>query len=71
MLPYRIETMSPHPVMYISDYPLWDSEFPESVRPMAAISGLIDEPKCDVLGRHAVTWFDLTPGEFPEISVYF
>ena len=63
--------MGSHLVMYASDYPHWDCEFPESVRMLASIPGLRDEHKRLVLGRNAVAWFGLTPAELPSTSVYF
>ena len=57
--------MGSHMVMYASDYPHWDCEFPESVRMVASIPGLTDEQKRRVLGRNAITWFGLTPMSFP------
>jgi predicted TIM-barrel fold metal-dependent hydrolase len=38
-----LETMGSHMVMYASDYPHWDCEFPESVRMLASIPGLTDD----------------------------
>jgi predicted TIM-barrel fold metal-dependent hydrolase len=63
--------MGQHLVMYASDYPHWDCEFPESVRLVASIPGLTDAQKRRVLGRNAVEWFGLTANELPETSVYF
>jgi uncharacterized protein len=71
ILPYVLDTMGPHMVMYASDYPHWDCEFPESVRMVASIPGLTDEQKRCVLGRNAIAWFGLTPDELPNTSVYF
>jgi predicted TIM-barrel fold metal-dependent hydrolase len=71
ILPYVLDTMGPHLVMYASDYPHWDCEFPESVRMVASVPGLTDEHKRRVLGRNAIAWFGLTPDELPETSVYF
>ena len=45
ILPYVLETMGQHLVMYASDYAHWDSEFPESVRLVASLPGLTDEQK--------------------------
>jgi uncharacterized protein len=70
-LPYVLETMGSHLIMYASDYPHWDCEFPESVRMLASIPGLTEEQKRRVLGRNAIQWFGLTPDELPETSVYF
>jgi predicted TIM-barrel fold metal-dependent hydrolase len=63
--------MGQHLVMYASDYPHWDSEFPESVRMVASIPGLTDEQRRRVLGRNAIDWFGLRPEELPKTSVYF
>jgi predicted TIM-barrel fold metal-dependent hydrolase len=63
--------MGQHLVMYASDYAHWDSEFPESVRMLAAIPGLTDEQKRRVLGRNAIDWFGFTADELPDASVYF
>jgi predicted TIM-barrel fold metal-dependent hydrolase len=71
ILPYVLDTMDPHMVMYASDYPHWDCEFPESVRMVASIPGLTEEQKRRVLGRNAIAWFGLSPDELPSTSVYF
>jgi predicted TIM-barrel fold metal-dependent hydrolase len=71
ILPYVLETMGQHLVMYASDYPHWDCEFPASVRLVAAIAGLTEAQKRCVLGGNAIAWFGLTPDELPETSVYF
>jgi predicted TIM-barrel fold metal-dependent hydrolase len=71
ILPYVLQTMGQHLVMYASDYPHWDSEFPESVRMVASIPGLTDEQRRRVLGRNAIDWFGLRPEELPKTSVYF
>lgn len=71
ILPYVLETIGEHVVMYASDYPHWDSEFPESVRKVVSIPGLGEEQKRRVLGRNAVDWFGLRAEELPERSVYF
>jgi predicted TIM-barrel fold metal-dependent hydrolase len=70
-LPDVLETMGQHLVMYASDYPHWDCEYPESVRIVARIPGLSEGQKRRVLGRNAVEWFGLQPQELPQTSVYF
>lgn len=70
-LPFVLETMGPHLVMYASDSPHWDCEFPESVRMLASVPGLTDAQVRRVLGRNALDWFGLTPAELPETSVDF
>lgn len=71
ILPYVLETTGPTQVMYASDYAHWDSEYPESVRILAAISGLAEERKRQVLGRNAIRWFNLQDADLPAQSVYF
>jgi len=71
ILPYVLDTMGQQLVMYASDYAHWDSEFPESVRILAGISGLGEEQRRRVLGRNAIAWFGLRPEELPQRSVYF
>jgi hypothetical protein len=70
-LPYVLNTMGEGLVMYASDYPHWDCEFPESVRMLAGIAGLTEQQKRRVLGRNAVEWFGLQVSELPSTSVYF
>jgi len=71
ILPYVLENMGEHLVMYASDYPHWDAEFPESVRMLAGIPGLTERQKRRVLGGNAVDWLGLTQDELPDRSVYF
>ncbi len=71
ILPYVLDTMGQHLVMYASDYAHWDSECPESVRMVAGLPGLREEQKRRVLGQNAIEWFGLRPEELPERSVYF
>jgi len=71
ILPYVLQTMGEDKVMYASDYPHWDCEFPESVNMLTAIPGMDEERKRRVLGRNAIDWFGLTPAELPDHSVYF
>jgi predicted TIM-barrel fold metal-dependent hydrolase len=71
ILPYVLETMGEHLVMYASDYPHWDAEYPESARMLASIPGMTEDLKRRVLGRNAIEWFGLTPEELPDRSVFF
>jgi len=71
ILPTVLEHVGPTQVMYASDYAHWDSEFPESVRLLAAIPGLEEERKRQVLGRNAIRWFNLQDADLPGESVYF
>jgi len=71
ILPYVLDTMGQHLVMYASDYAHWDSEFPESVKMIAATPGLSDARLKLVLGRNAIRWFNLKASDLPNESVYF
>ncbi len=57
--------------MYASDYAHWDSEFPESVKMVAATPGLSEARLKLVLGRNAIRWFNLKQSDLPGESVYF
>ena len=69
-IPYVLESVASHTVMYASDYPHWDSEFPESVRKLAGVAGMTEEQRRLVLGRNAKEWFN-QDNELPVSSVYF
>jgi predicted TIM-barrel fold metal-dependent hydrolase len=52
-LPHALEGMGAHSVAYASDYPHWDSEFPNTVRNIADRDDLTDDQKRAVLGANA------------------
>ncbi len=66
-----LDTVGPSQVMYASDYAHWDSEFPESVNMVDHVLAGRDELKPLVLGRNAISWFNLRPEDLPSESVYF
>jgi predicted TIM-barrel fold metal-dependent hydrolase len=70
-IPYVLESVASHMVMYAPDYPHWDSEFPESVRKLVGVPGMTEEQRRLVLGRNAKEWFNLGDDELPVKSVYF
>jgi predicted TIM-barrel fold metal-dependent hydrolase len=70
ILPYVLDTIGESQVMYASDYHHWDCEFPESVHNLVSIPGLTEERQRIVLGRNALTWFNLKPETLPARSVY-
>jgi uncharacterized protein len=71
ILPYVLDTVGPSQVMYASDYAHWDSEFPESVNMVDHVLAGRDELKPLVLGRNAISWFNLRSEDLPSESVYF
>jgi predicted TIM-barrel fold metal-dependent hydrolase len=52
-LPHAISGMGVHTVVYASDYPHWDAEFPETVRHIADRDDLSDDEKAAVLGGNS------------------
>jgi predicted TIM-barrel fold metal-dependent hydrolase len=70
-LPWVLEMVGETRVMYASDYAHWDSEFPESVRKLAAVPGLSEAQRRRLLGRNALAWFGLKENDLPTESVYF
>jgi len=70
-IPHVLDAIGETQVMYASDYAHWDSEFPESVKMIAATPGLSDARLKLVLGRNAIHWFNLKQSDLPNESVYF
>ena len=52
-LDYALAGLGQHAVVYASDYPHWDAEFPDSVRAIADRADLDDAQKAAVLGGNA------------------
>ena len=46
-------------MMYASDYPHWDSDFPNSTKPLRERGDLSDEVKAKVLGANAARFYGL------------
>jgi hypothetical protein len=52
-LPHALAGLGEHSIVYASDYPHWDAEFPDTVRHIADRDDLTDEQKTAVLGGNA------------------
>jgi predicted TIM-barrel fold metal-dependent hydrolase len=52
-LPHALAGLGEHTVVYASDYPHWDAEFPDTVRHIADRDDLTDAQKTAVLGANA------------------
>ena len=52
-LDYALAGLGQHAVVYASDYPHWDAEFPDSVRAITDRADLDDAQKAAVLGGNA------------------
>lgn len=48
-LPFAIECLGAKHIMYASDYPHWDGEFPESTRPLRTRTDITEEARSAVL----------------------
>ncbi len=46
-------------IMYASDYPHWDSDFPNSVKPIRSRTELSDATKARILGGNAIRFYGL------------
>jgi predicted TIM-barrel fold metal-dependent hydrolase len=60
MLPATIADLGHDFVMYASDYPHWDSEFPESSRPLRERKDLDEAARAAILGVNAQRFFALS-----------
>jgi predicted TIM-barrel fold metal-dependent hydrolase len=45
--------------MYASDYPHWDSDFPNSTKPMRARTDISDELRARIMGTNAERFYNL------------
>jgi len=58
-LPFVTATLGDHFVMYASDYPHWDSDFPNSTRGLRERTDLAPEVKARILGANAAAFYRL------------
>jgi predicted TIM-barrel fold metal-dependent hydrolase len=59
MLPGVIEVLGDDFLMYASDYPHWDSDFPESTRALRTRTDLSEDSRAKILGRNAERFYGL------------
>ena len=59
-LPFVVAELGDRFVMYASDYPHWDGDFPESTRPLRTRADVSDETRARVLGENAARFYGLT-----------
>ena len=52
-LGHALAGLGDHAVVFASDYPHWDAEFPDSVRSITGHAALNDHQKAAVLGANA------------------
>jgi predicted TIM-barrel fold metal-dependent hydrolase len=58
-VPLAVEQLGADFIMYASDYPHWDGEFPHSTRPMRERADLSPEVKAKIMGGNAERFYRL------------
>ena len=53
ILPAVAATLGPDFIMYASDYPHWDSDWPESTRPLRERRDLAEDVRAKIAGTNA------------------
>ncbi|TMB58548.1 MAG: amidohydrolase, partial [Deltaproteobacteria bacterium] len=56
---FAADMLGPDFILYASDYPHWDSDFPESTRSLTRRTDLSEEVKTRVLGENARAFYRL------------
>ncbi len=56
-MPAVIEDLGSDFIMYASDYPHWDSDFPESSKPLRERSDIDDTARAQIMGGNAQRFF--------------
>jgi len=56
---FAAEVLGPDFIMYASDYPHWDSDFPNSTKPLRERTDLSGEAKAKILGHNAQRFYGL------------
>ncbi len=59
VLPAVVGALGDDFIMYASDYPHWDGEFPESTRPLRERQDIGDDTRAKILAENAKRFFDL------------
>jgi hypothetical protein len=58
-VPLAVEQLGSDFIMYASDYPHWDSEFPHSTKPMRERADISDEVRVRIMGGNAERFYRL------------
>src|SRR5436309_1957776 len=59
ILPAVADALGPDFIMYASDYPHWDSDWPESTRPLRERADLSDDVRAKIAGGNARRFYQL------------
>jgi len=58
-VPLAVEALGDHFIMYASDYPHWDSDFPNSTRPLRERRDISDAVRAKIMGENAERFYRL------------
>jgi predicted TIM-barrel fold metal-dependent hydrolase len=58
-VPFAAEALGPNFILYASDYPHWDSDFPNSTRPLRTRADLSDAARARIMGENARVFYGL------------
>ena len=58
-VPLAVETLGDHFIMYASDYPHWDSDFPNTTKPMRERRDISDAVRAKIMGGNAARFYAL------------
>jgi predicted TIM-barrel fold metal-dependent hydrolase len=59
-VPFAVEELGSHFIMFASDYPHWDSDFPKATKPLRERTDVTPEVKARILGENARVFYGLT-----------
>ena len=59
-IPLAAEVLGPHFILYASDYPHWDSDFPHSTQPLRTRTDLSDAVRARITGENGKVFYGLT-----------
>ena len=60
ILPAVVDDLGSDFIMYASDYPHWDSDFPESTKPLRERSDISEEVRAKIMGGNAQRFYSLS-----------
>jgi uncharacterized protein len=58
-VPLAVQSLGDHFIMYASDYPHWDSDFPNSTKPMRERRDISDAVRAKIMGGNAERFYSL------------
>jgi hypothetical protein len=61
-IPFAAEVLGAHFILFASDYPHWDSDFPHATRPLRERTDLSADTKARILGENARVFYGLPRG---------